>query len=66
MVEEKPNGNIRICTAPKNLNEVIQRERFPMQTRDDIMAEMAGAQYFAWMPQQGTGKLSWMTQVQNY
>ena len=47
VVVEKPNGNIRICIDPKNLNEAIQREHFPMQTADDIMAEMAGAQYFS-------------------
>ena len=44
---EKPNGSIRICLDPKNVNEAILREHFPMQTADDIIADMASAQYFS-------------------
>jgi hypothetical protein len=47
VVVEKPNGSIRICLDPKNLNEAILQEHFPMQTADDIIADMAGAQYFS-------------------
>ena len=32
VVVEKPNENIRICLDPKNPNEAILREHFPMQT----------------------------------
>jgi hypothetical protein len=38
VVVEKSNGSIRICLDPKNLNEAILREHFPMQTADDIIA----------------------------
>ena len=47
VIVEKPNGSVRICLDPKNLNEAIKREHFPMQTADDIIANMAGAQYFS-------------------
>ena len=47
VVVEKPNGSIGICLDPKNLNEAILREHFSMQTADDIIADMAGAQYFS-------------------
>ena len=47
VVVEKPNGSIRICLDPKNLNEAILRQHFPMQRADDIIADMAGAQYFS-------------------
>ncbi len=47
VIVEKPNCSVRICLDPKNLNEAIKREHFPMQTADDIIANMAGAQYFS-------------------
>ena len=47
VIVEKPNGSIRICLDPKNLNEAVKREHFPMQNADEIIADMAGAQYFS-------------------
>ena len=40
-------GSIRICLDPKDLNQAIKREHFPLQTADEIVADMAGAQYFS-------------------
>ena len=44
---EKQNGSIRTCLDPKDLNQAIKREHFPLQTADEIVADMAGAQYFS-------------------
>ena len=32
---------------PKDLNQAIKREHFPLQTADEIVEDMAGAQYFS-------------------
>ena len=32
---------------PKDLNQAIKREHFPLQTADEIVADMAEAQYFS-------------------
>ena len=47
VIVEKQNGSIRICLDPKDLNQAIKREHFPLQTADEIVADMAGAQYFS-------------------
>ena len=39
------NESQRYCDATNGLNEAIVREHFPIQTADDIVADMAGAQY---------------------
>ena len=47
MIVEKQSGSIRICLDPKDLNQPIKRGHFPLQTADEILADMAGAQYFS-------------------
>lgn len=47
VIVEKPNGSIRMCFDPKDLNQAIKREHFPMQTADEVIADIAGAQYFS-------------------
>ncbi|XP_033749332.1 uncharacterized protein K02A2.6-like [Pecten maximus] len=42
----KPNGKIRICIDPKNLNSAILREHFPMKTVEDVIANMPQAKVF--------------------
>jgi len=34
----KPNGSLRICNDPRNLNQAIQREHYPMQTTEEVTA----------------------------
>ena len=41
----KPN-KVRICIDPRDLNEAIQREHFPMKTIEEIVAEMPNAKVF--------------------
>ena len=43
----KPNGSLRICIDPRNLNEAIQREHYPMQTIEEVTTRMPNATYFS-------------------
>ena len=43
----KPNGSLRVCIDPSNLNKVIQRNHFPMPTLDDVLSELHGARVFS-------------------
>lgn len=47
VVVKKPNGKLRICLDPKELNKVIKREYFQMPTIDDMLAELSGATVFS-------------------
>ena len=42
----KPN-KIRICIDPRDLNQAIKREHYPMQTIEEVVAEMPGATVFS-------------------
>ena len=43
----KPNGKLRICIDPKDLNKVIEREHFPMKTIEEVVSKMSGAKVFS-------------------
>ena len=43
----KPNGTLRVCLDPSNLNKVIQRNHFPMPTLDDVLSELDDAKVFS-------------------
>ena len=43
----KPNGDLRICKDPKDLNNNIKREHYQIPTRDEITSQMAGAKNFS-------------------
>ena len=43
----KPNGSLRVCLDPSNLNKVIQRNHFPMPTLDDVLSELCDAKVFS-------------------
>ena len=43
----KPNGNLRICIDPRDLNKAIKREHFPMRTIDEIITRMPNAKVFS-------------------
>ncbi len=47
VVVHKKSGKLRVCLDPQNLNRAIQREHFKLPTRDEIMAQFAGATVFS-------------------
>ena len=42
----KPNGKIRICIDPRDLNKAVKREYYPMRTIDEIITRMPNASVF--------------------
>ena len=43
---EKPNGSLRLCLDPKDLNKAIKREHYQMPTTESILLKLAGAKLF--------------------
>ena len=43
----KPNGKLRICIDPRDLNQAIKREYYPMKTIEEIAARMPDAKVFS-------------------
>ena len=41
----KPNGSLRLCLDPKDLNKVIERNQWYSRTIDDILPELARSKY---------------------
>ena len=41
VVVEKPNGKVRLCLDPRDLNKAIQREHYPMETGEEVAAELS-------------------------
>ena len=46
VVVPKPNGTVRICLDPRDLNKAINREHYKMPTLEEITSQLSGAQYF--------------------
>ena len=49
VIVEKPNGDLRLCLDPMDLNEYIRREHYHLPNRSEILSEMADARYFTKM-----------------
>lgn len=47
VIVEKPDGDLRLCIDPKDLNKAIQREHYRLPTKTDITSAMSGACYFS-------------------
>ena len=47
VVFKKPNGKLRICLDPKDLNASIKRKHHYLPRREDISSQMAGAKIFS-------------------
>jgi len=46
VIVEKPNGSLRICIDPKELNKAIKRPHYAMPTSEEVFAKMSNAKYF--------------------
>jgi hypothetical protein len=44
---QKSDGRLRICLDPKDLNQAIQREHYPLPTIEEIAIRLYGAKMFA-------------------
>lgn len=47
VVVRKPQGGVRVCIDPKDLNRAIKREHHPLTTHEEITAKLAGATVFS-------------------
>jgi len=43
----KPNGKLRICIDPRDLNNAINRDHYPTQTIEDVVTRMPNATIFS-------------------
>ena len=43
----KPNGKLRICIDPRDLNKAIKREYYPMRTIEEIASRIPNANFFS-------------------
>ena len=43
----KPNGKIRICIDPRDLNKAILREHYPLKTVEEVISQMPTAKVFS-------------------
>ena len=44
---EKPNGKLRVCLDPRDLNKSIKRQHYKLPTVEESFSEMTGARYFS-------------------
>ena len=44
---QKPNGQIRVCIDPKDLNRVLRRSHYPTPTVDKILPDLSRAKVFS-------------------
>lgn len=56
-VRKKNSDKVRICIYPRDLNDAIEREHFPMQTIEEVMTRISGANYsLHWMQMLDIGR----------
>ena len=47
VVVPKKDGKIRLCLDPKDLDQAIQREHYPLPTVEDVATRLHGAKDFS-------------------
>ena len=47
VIVEKPDGKLRLCLDPRNLNKAIKREHYQLPTFDEISTRISGATLFS-------------------
>ena len=58
----KPDGSVRLCLDPKDLNKSIKRNHYYSKTIDEVSAELHGGKYFT-LVDAASGY--WMVQLDN-
>ena len=47
VVVQKPNGAVRLCIDPRDLNAAMKRSHYPMKTVDEVATRLQGANTFS-------------------
>ena len=47
VLREKPDGRLRVCLDPTDLNRAIKREHYPSRTVEEVSHKFAGAKVFS-------------------
>ncbi len=47
VIIEKPNGKLRVCLDPRELNKYLKREQYQLPTWEEIASRLHGAKYFS-------------------
>ena len=47
VVVTKPNGSIRICLDPRDLNKAVKRQHFPLLAVEEVVSRMLNAKVFS-------------------
>ena len=47
MVTSKPNGGLRICIAPKDLNQSVKRQHFAVPSAEELIGRLSKVKYYA-------------------
>ena len=47
VIAPKPNGDIRLCIDMRQANQAIQRQRFPIPTKEEMLLDMDGSKVFS-------------------
>ena len=47
VVVPEPNGTLRICIDPRDLNKAVQREHYPSKSIEEVATRLTGARVFS-------------------
>ena len=47
VVVQKPNGSVRLCIDPRDLNAAMKRSHYPMRTVDEVVNRLKGSTTFS-------------------
>ena len=46
VIVQRPNGSLRVCLDPSDLNQAIKRHHLQLPTTDELLSQLSGACYF--------------------
>ena len=47
VIVKKPNGKIRVCLDPRDLNRAVKRSHYPLPTIEEVSTRLSGAKVFS-------------------